>query len=133
MWNEILNDLWRVYRGRLLGSVFGLFIGAMFLILGFLQTIFLLICISAGFFIGNKIDKKEDLLDKRTRLNMIRRISRELVVQSLFQIDFSGCSAEEALNAAVEEQNSKNALKAQNYAQIALNGILNHFKFAGRN
>ena len=29
MWNEILNDLWRVYRGRLLGSVFGLFIGAM--------------------------------------------------------------------------------------------------------
>ena len=56
---------------------------------------------------------------------MIRRISRELVVQSLFQIDFSGCSAEKALNAAVEEQNSKNALKALNYAQIALNGILN--------
>ena len=56
---------------------------------------------------------------------MIRRISRELVVQSLFQIDFSDCSAEEALNAAVEEQNNKNALKAQNYAQIALNGILN--------
>ena len=68
MWNEILNDLWRVYRGRLLGSVFGLFIGAMFLILGFLQTIFILICISAGFFIGNKIDKKEDLLEWLDRL-----------------------------------------------------------------
>lgn len=68
MWNEILNDLWRVYRGRLLGSVFGLFIGAMFLILGFLQTIFLLICILAGFFIGNKIDKKEDLLEWLDRL-----------------------------------------------------------------
>lgn len=68
MWNEILNDLWRVYRGRLFGSVFGLFIGAMFLILGFLQTIFLLICISAGFFIGNKIDKKEDLLEWLDRL-----------------------------------------------------------------
>ncbi len=68
MWNEILNDLWSVYRGRLLGSVFGLFIGAMFLILGFLQTIFLLICISAGFFIGNKIDKKEDLLEWLDRL-----------------------------------------------------------------
>lgn len=68
MWNEILNDLWRVYRGRLLGSVFGLFIGAMFLILGFLQTIFLLVCISAGFFIGNKIDKKEDLLEWLDRL-----------------------------------------------------------------
>lgn len=68
MWNEILNDLWRVYRGRLLGSVFGLFIGAMFLLLGFLQTIFLLICISTGFFIGNKIDKKEDLLEWLDRL-----------------------------------------------------------------
>ena len=68
MWNEILNDLWRVYRGRLLGSMFGLFIGAMFLLLGFLQTIFLLICISAGFFIGNKIDKKEDLLEWLDRL-----------------------------------------------------------------
>ena len=63
MWNEILNDLWRVYRGRLLGSVFGLFIGAMFLILGFLQTIFLLICISAGFFIGNKSIKRKTCLN----------------------------------------------------------------------
>ena len=68
MWNEILNDLWRVYRGRLLGSVFGLFIGAMFLILGFLQTIFLLICISAGVFFGKKNDKKEDLLEWLDRL-----------------------------------------------------------------
>ena len=61
---------------------------------------------------------------------MIRRISRELVVQSLFQIDFSGCSAEEALNAAVEEQNSKNALKAQNYAQIALRLAVYEIYFA---
>ncbi len=56
---------------------------------------------------------------------MIRRTARELIVQSLFQIDFSGCTAEEALNAAVEEQNSKDAVKAQSYAQIAINGILN--------
>lgn len=56
---------------------------------------------------------------------MIRRTARELVVQSLFQIDFSACSAEEALDAAVEEQNTKSAVKARNYAQISLNGILN--------
>lgn len=46
MLNEIFSDLWKNYRGRLLGSIFGLFIGVMFLILGFLQTIFLLICIT---------------------------------------------------------------------------------------
>lgn len=56
---------------------------------------------------------------------MIRRTARELVVQSLFQIDFSACSAEEALDAAIEEQNTKSAVKARNYAQISLNGILN--------
>ena len=55
MFNEILSDLWKNYRGRLLGSLFGLFIGVMFLLLGFLQTIFLLICITAGFFLGNKL------------------------------------------------------------------------------
>ena len=55
---------------------------------------------------------------------MIRRTARELVVQSLFQIDFSGCGAEDALNAAVEEQNTKDAVKAQSYAQKAVNGIL---------
>lgn len=59
MFNEILSDLWKNYRGRLLGSLFGLFIGVMFLLLGFLQTIFLLICITAGFFLGNKLDKKK--------------------------------------------------------------------------
>ena len=56
---------------------------------------------------------------------MIRRIARELVVQSLFQIDFSGCTAEEALAAAVEEHNTKDAVKAQHYAQLAISGILN--------
>ena len=44
---------------------------------------------------------------------MIRRTARELVVQSLFQIDFSGCGAEDALT-----------IKAQSYAQKAVNGIL---------
>ena len=56
---------------------------------------------------------------------MIRRIARELVVQSLFQIDFSGCTAEKALAAAVEEHNTKDAVKAQHYAQLAISGILN--------
>lgn len=35
MFNEIFSDLWKNYRGRLLGSLFGLLVGAMFLILGF--------------------------------------------------------------------------------------------------
>ena len=60
MFNDILNDIWNNYRGRLLCSVFGLFIGVVVLWLGFFQALFLMICIGLGFFIGNKLDKKED-------------------------------------------------------------------------
>ena len=68
MFSEILQNLWENYRGRLGGSLFGLTIGAMFLILGFFQTIFLLICITAGYLLGKRIDNKEDLMDVLDRL-----------------------------------------------------------------
>ncbi len=63
MFNEILADIWENYRGRLLCSLCGLFIGAMFLWLGFFRALFLIICLAAGFYIGNKLDKKEDILE----------------------------------------------------------------------
>ncbi|MDD3396497.1 MAG: DUF2273 domain-containing protein [Acidaminococcaceae bacterium] len=68
MITKIINELWDNYRGRTCGVLVGIFIGALFLILGFFQTIFLLICIGIGFFIGNKVDNKEDLLDLLDRL-----------------------------------------------------------------
>lgn len=55
---------------------------------------------------------------------MIRRIARELVLQSLFQIDFAQVDCEAALNAAVEERSDKSAEKAKAYAQDVLNGVL---------
>lgn len=55
---------------------------------------------------------------------MIRRIARELVLQSLFQIDFAQVNCEAALNAAVEERSDKSAEKAKEYAQDVLNGVL---------
>lgn len=44
---------------------------------------------------------------------MIRRIARELVLQSLFQIDFSEGEGANALNAAIEERADKSAEKSQ--------------------
>ena len=55
---------------------------------------------------------------------MIRRIARELVLQSLFQIDFAQVDCEAALNAAVEERSDKSAEKAKEYAPDVLNGVL---------
>ena len=68
MFHEIFNDLWENSRWRVIGVVAGLVIGILFLLLGFFQTIFLLICVGLGFFIGNKLDKKEDLMDFLDRL-----------------------------------------------------------------
>ncbi len=59
---------------------------------------------------------------------MIRRVSREVVLQSLFQIDFSGCGGQQALEAALAERNAEVAEKARDYAAVVLNGVLGHLQ-----
>ena len=55
---------------------------------------------------------------------MIRRIARELVLQSLFQIDFAQVDSTAALDAAIEERADKSAEKARASALDVLNGVL---------
>lgn len=55
---------------------------------------------------------------------MIRRVAREIVLQSLFQIDFSAAEAEAALEASLAEHNEKEAAKAKPYAEKLLHGVL---------
>ena len=57
---------------------------------------------------------------------MIRRIAREIVLQSLFQIDFSRCDAAGALEASLAEHEEKDAAKAKAYAEKTLSGVLEH-------
>jgi len=68
VFSEIMHEVWGNYRGRLIGVIIGLVIGLLFLFMGFFRTIFLLLCISAGFFIGNRVDNKEELIDLLDRL-----------------------------------------------------------------
>lgn len=60
-WKSVLADLWENYRGRTIGLLAGLIVGVLFLTLGFFKTIFLMICIGVGCFIGDKADNQEDL------------------------------------------------------------------------
>ena len=59
---------------------------------------------------------------------MIRRISREVALQALFQIDFTGCEANEAIEAALAEHTELGAEKAKeyvrNYANTLVGGVL---------
>lgn len=68
MFKDIFNDIWLNYRGRFLCTLTGFVIAALFLLLGFWQTLFLLLFVAGGFFIGYKIDKKEDLVEWLDRL-----------------------------------------------------------------
>ena len=68
MLHDILKNIWDNYRWRTCCAAIGLLIGVMFLNLGFFPTIFLMICIGLGFFIGNKLDHNEDLMDFLDRL-----------------------------------------------------------------
>jgi uncharacterized membrane protein len=68
MLHDIIKNLWENFRWRVLGVAAGLVIGILFLYLGFFRTVFLLICIGLGFFIGNKLDHNEDLMDFLDRL-----------------------------------------------------------------
>ena len=57
---------------------------------------------------------------------MIRRIAREVALQSLFQIDFNSCEAEAAVAAAMSEHEEENAPKALDYAMPLVQGVLAH-------
>ena len=63
MWQELLKKLLETCRWRIVGASVGLFVGILFILLGFFRAVFLLFCIGLGFYIGNKMDEGEDLVD----------------------------------------------------------------------
>lgn len=62
--------------------------------------------------------------ESETMEKMIRRIAREVALQSLFQIDFNSCEAEVAVDAALTEHEEENAPKAKDYALLLVQGVL---------
>ncbi|MFT9493655.1 DUF2273 domain-containing protein [Anaerosolibacter sp.] len=55
---EVLNH----HRGKIIGMLTGLFFSVFVIWIGIIKTLFITLCIYLGFFIGKKIDDKEDLL-----------------------------------------------------------------------
>lgn len=62
-WKKCIESLWENHRGKSLGVVLGLVISLSILLFGFFKTIFVLLCVGVGLFIGNKIDREDDLLE----------------------------------------------------------------------
>lgn len=59
---HLLEWLWFEHRGKLLGFSCGMAIGLLVLLLGFWRTLVLLLFAGAGLWLGNAVDKGEDLL-----------------------------------------------------------------------
>jgi uncharacterized membrane protein len=64
----LLQEIWRAHSGKIIGLVAGLVLGLMIIAIGFLQALFVLICMIVGYIIGKRIDDKEDLMEIVDRL-----------------------------------------------------------------
>ena len=58
LWGEIILDLWERHRGKIAGLLAGLLFGLLVLALGFWRSLFVSLCMAAGFVIGKRIDEK---------------------------------------------------------------------------
>lgn len=57
-------DLFESHRTRKIGFITGIVAGGTILFLGFLNTLFILLCGTIGLFIGSRFDSKDDLVEK---------------------------------------------------------------------
>ena len=57
-------DLFESHRTRKIGFITGLIAGGAILVMGFFNTVFILLCGTIGLFIGSRFDSKDDLVEK---------------------------------------------------------------------
>lgn len=65
---KLLEDIWHYHSGKISGVAIGFSLGVLIIIFGFFQTLFVLLCVIAGYIVGKRIDEKEDIMDILDRL-----------------------------------------------------------------
>jgi len=60
---ELLAEIWQSHSGKITGILIGMFLGVFILLFGFFQTMFVMLCMIAGYVVGKRIDEKEDIMD----------------------------------------------------------------------
>lgn len=58
MWNE----LWEFHRGKVIGVATGIFFGFIYLFFGFWDMLIFGFIVFIGFYVGNKLDRKESFV-----------------------------------------------------------------------
>ncbi|NLX01466.1 MAG: DUF2273 domain-containing protein [Syntrophomonadaceae bacterium] len=60
MWENLFRIIFEQHRGKAIGIVLGLLASILFISYGFWRTIFIIVCIALGFFIGKEIDENKN-------------------------------------------------------------------------
>lgn len=60
---NLLEELWQHHSGKIVGVTVGLVLGLLIITFGFFRTLFILLCVIAGYVVGKRIDEKEDIMD----------------------------------------------------------------------
>lgn len=60
---KFLQAIWQAHSGKILGLAAGFILGIFIILFGFFRTLFVVICMIAGYIIGKRMDEKEDILD----------------------------------------------------------------------
>jgi len=59
----LLAEIWQNHSGKIIGIIVGMLAGIFILVFGFFHTMFVMLCMIAGYVIGKRIDEKEDIMD----------------------------------------------------------------------
>ncbi|MGI5998357.1 MAG: DUF2273 domain-containing protein [Lutispora sp.] len=63
-----LMNFFITHQGKIIGTLIGFLAGLFLLTLGFFKTLVLSICIAMGYYLGKKVDNKEDIIQFIERL-----------------------------------------------------------------
>jgi uncharacterized membrane protein len=61
--SKLLEEIWQHHSGKLLGVLFGFMFGILVITFGFFRTLFVVLCVIAGYVVGKRIDQKEDIME----------------------------------------------------------------------
>ncbi|HBM74296.1 MAG TPA: hypothetical protein DD429_01900 [Clostridiaceae bacterium] len=68
MLKDYLLDILNKNHGKIIGSILGLALAILMLIIGFFRTLLIALFVLLGYYIGKKIDNKESLIDILDRI-----------------------------------------------------------------
>jgi uncharacterized membrane protein len=61
--SKLFEQIWQQHSGKIIGVLLGFILGLLIIVFGFFRTLFVLLCVVAGFIVGKRIDEKEDIMD----------------------------------------------------------------------